>query len=57
MSDDDKRCADETENTSWSYGKYGGIYKVTDQDGFISLSGQGLTGGIRVKEKSDGNIN
>ena len=57
MSDDDKKCVDETENTSWSYGKYGGIFTVTYEDGFISLSGEGLTGGIRVKEKSDGNIN
>ena len=56
MSDDDKKCADETENTSWSYEKSGDASKVTYSWMFISLSGQGLTGGIRVKKKSDGII-
>ena len=54
MSDDDQKCVDETERTTWSYDEDGYAYKVTYEDGFISLSGQGLTGGIRIKEKSDG---
>ena len=56
MSDDDKKCVDETENTSWSYEEDGDASRVTYLWQFISLSDQGITGGIRVKKKSDGII-
>ena len=56
MSDDDKKCVDETEKTTWSYDKNGDASIVTYEDGFISLSAQPLTGGIRIKKKSDGNV-
>ena len=51
MSDDDKKCVDETEKTTWSYEKNGDSSKVTYENWFISLSGEGLTGGIRIKKK------
>ena len=54
MSDDDKKCVPNTDRATWKYDKNGESSKVTFDTLFESLSSQGSTGGIRIKNLTEG---